>query len=1476
MPAGVTSIGFTVVGASGGYDNGPYGNGMSNGGYGGVATGTLTVTPGSTLYVVVGGQGLSSSGPRNPPSTIAGGYNGGGASGCSTCTSDGGSGGGATDIRTSPDDITTRLVVAGGGGGADGDAHKSWPGGNGGGLVGASVPGEVTYGVATDAYGGSQTSGGVASSCGATPLNTAGTLGNGGTSPAGGGGGGGYYGGGGGCSSGGAGGSGYCDAMLCTSVAYSVASSFGAGSVTLTYTITPPTALQQPSSQPTGHPTIHNNNPLLQTGQPTAQPSAHPSASHKSVVTTVMTITGNNGVGAFNGDGMPASSGSLFQPEAVAVDISGNLYIADTINNRIRLIMKNTGILSTYAGSTGTPFAGGFSGDGKAATNAQLAWPYDVALDSTGTLLYIADYSNNRVRLVTKGATANIISTFAGGYVGYSYNGGDGNQATSAQLNQPSGLAVDASGVVYIADTGNNRIRIVSRSGIISTIAGNGQSAYGSDDGFPATMMSLNRPTGVAIDATGTFLYIADAGNHLIRLVTIGMSSRYQGLSNIMTTYAGNFYFAYNGGYEGDGAAATSAYLNTPRKVAVDSSNNLYIVDTYNQRIRRVTKSTGLITTFVGTGVIGSDDGAATSASMYNPSGVAIDTLGNLYIADTINNKIRVVTTEVLCSAGYYASGNLCLLCVAGTYTASASNAAMCTPCPAGSSSVPGSTTCNYPSRQPTQRPTSIPSSMLPVAVPSNKPSCLPAFSMLPTSQPTLQPSAHPSASHKSVVTTVMTITGNNGVGAFNGDGMPASSGSLFQPEAVAVDISGNLYIADTINNRIRLIMKNTGILSTYAGSTGTPFAGGFSGDGKAATNAQLAWPYDVALDSTGTLLYIADYSNNRVRLVTKGATANIISTFAGGYVGYSYNGGDGNQATSAQLNQPSGLAVDASGVVYIADTGNNRIRIVSRSGIISTIAGNGQSAYGSDDGFPATMMSLNRPTGVAIDATGTFLYIADAGNHLIRLVTIGMSSRYQGLSNIMTTYAGNFYFAYNGGYEGDGAAATSAYLNTPRKVAVDSSNNLYIVDTYNQRIRRVTKSTGLITTFVGTGVIGSDDGAATSASMYNPSGVAIDTLGNLYIADTINNKIRVVTTEVLCSAGYYASGNLCLLCVAGTYTASASNAAMCTPCPAGSSSVPGSTTCNYPSRQPTQRPTSIPSSKPTSQPTSQPTSRPTSRPSSRPTAQPTRHPTSSPTSRPTSKPSTQPTSQPTSRPTSRPSSKPTSQPTSQPTSLPSSIPTGQPTAQPNVAPTSRPTSQPTSEPSLEVGHTHHPSSRPTSEPSQPSSQPSVQPTGVPTSFPSYQPTSHPSSQPSEQPSKQPSRRPSRTPSSQPSEQPTIRPTQQPTRHPTSHPSTQPSRRPSEQPSMRPSRLPSSQPSAQPITHPSAQPSRQPSQQPTQQPTRSPSSQPSRQPSMQPSSQPSRVPTMQPSSQPSKQPTRRPSSRPSRFVIISSSKASYY
>ena len=236
VPSGVTSIAFTAVGASGGYDNGPNGNGMASGGYGGVATGTLTVTPGSTLYVVVGGRGLSSSAFRYPPSTLAGGYNGGGSSGCSTCTSDGGSGGGATDIRTSSSDLTTRLVVAGGGGGADGDALRSWPGGNGGGLVGVSVAGEVQGGVATDAFGGSQTSGGGASSCEIPPLNTDGTLGNGGTSPAGGGGGGGYYGGGGGCSSGGAGGSGYCDATLCTSAAYSVASSFGAGSVTFTYT----------------------------------------------------------------------------------------------------------------------------------------------------------------------------------------------------------------------------------------------------------------------------------------------------------------------------------------------------------------------------------------------------------------------------------------------------------------------------------------------------------------------------------------------------------------------------------------------------------------------------------------------------------------------------------------------------------------------------------------------------------------------------------------------------------------------------------------------------------------------------------------------------------------------------------------------------------------------------------------------------------------------------------------------------------------------------------------------------------------------------------------------------------------------------------------------------------------------------------------------------------------------------------------
>ncbi|NCX94789.1 MAG: hypothetical protein EBX41_00005, partial [Chitinophagia bacterium] len=277
---------------------------------------------------------------------------------------------------------------------------------------------------------------------------------------------------------------------------------------------------------------------------------------------------GSGGSGRYSGDGGAATAASLNEPVCVAVDASGNVYIADTHNNRIRKV-NTSGIISTIAGN-GSSY--GYSGDGGAATAASLYYPYGVAVDASGNV-YIS-YNDNRIRKVN---TSGIISTIAGnGSNGYS---GDGGAATAASLRSPNGVAVDASGNVYFADYYNYRIRKVNTSGVISTIAGNGSNGY-SGDGGAATAASLYNPQGVAVDASGN-VYIADAHNHRIRKVNT---------SGVITTIAGNGSY----GYSGDGGAATAASLADPIGVAVDVSGNLYIADITNVCIRKVTfSSTG-------------------------------------------------------------------------------------------------------------------------------------------------------------------------------------------------------------------------------------------------------------------------------------------------------------------------------------------------------------------------------------------------------------------------------------------------------------------------------------------------------------------------------------------------------------------------------------------------------------------------------------------------------------------------------------------------------------------------------------------------------------------------------------------------------------------------------------------------------------------------------------------------------------------
>ena len=331
---------------------------------------------------------------------------------------------------------------------------------------------------------------------------------------------------------------------------------------------------------------------------------------------TITTVAGNGSAG-YSGDGGPATSASLNAPAGVAVDASGDIFISDDTNNRIRKV-NPSGVITTVAG-TGSA---GYSGDGGPATSAQLRGPTDVVVDSAGNL-YVADAGNSRVRKVSSSGT---ITTVAGnGGSGYS---GDGGPATSAALASPVGVSLDTGGNLYIADFGNNTVRKVNPSGTISTLAGTGSSGY-SGDGGPGTSAKLNTPTSVSAGAGA--VYIADAGNARVRAV---------GAYGVITTVAGTG----SAGYSGDGGPATSAQLEYPVGLAVDSSGDLFIADFFANVVRQVSPS-GTITTVAGTGSAGysGDGGPATSAQLRNPARVDLDRAGNFYISDFGNNRVRQV-----------------------------------------------------------------------------------------------------------------------------------------------------------------------------------------------------------------------------------------------------------------------------------------------------------------------------------------------------------------------------------------------------------------------------------------------------------------------------------------------------------------------------------------------------------------------------------------------------------------------------------------------------------------------------------------------------------------------------------------------------------------------------------------------------------------------------------------------------------------
>jgi sugar lactone lactonase YvrE len=347
----------------------------------------------------------------------------------------------------------------------------------------------------------------------------------------------------------------------------------------------------------------------------------------------------------------------------------------------------------------------------------------------------------------------------------------------------------------------------------------------------------------------------------------------------------------------------------------------------------------------------------------------------------------------------------------------------------------------------------------------------------------------------------IITTVAGNGTAGFSGDSSPATSASLANPSGVAVDSAGNLFIADQLNHRIRRVDASSGVITTVAGNGSVSF----SGDGGPATSASLAFPVAVVVDSAGNL-FIVDQGHQRIRRVD--AVTSIITTVAGnGFVSFS---GDGGPATSASLANPSGVAVDGAGNLFIGDAVNRRIRRVDgATSIITTVAGTGTQGF-SGDGGPATSAQLGNPFGVALDSAGN-LFIADQLNHRIRRVDAGADGQVTGaLDETITTVAGNGL----SGFSGDGGPATSTRLGNPFGVMTDSAGNLFIADTTNQRIRRVDAVTSIITTVAGNGLSGfsGDGGPATSARLAFPFGVLTDSAGNLFIADSTNQRIRRVT----------------------------------------------------------------------------------------------------------------------------------------------------------------------------------------------------------------------------------------------------------------------------------------------------------------------------------------------------------------------------
>ena len=714
----------------------------------------------------------------------------------------------------------------------------------------------------------------------------------------------------------------------------------------------------------------------------------------------------------------------------------------------------------------------GSGGDG-IGTSASFASPKGIATDSFGNI-YVADAMNNKIRKITP---TGVVTTLAGGGMNMGPNMGQDGTGSAASFSNPQGIAVDRFGTVYVADTMNNKIRKITPAGVVTTLAGGSMNGggMGGQDGT-GSAASFSSPQGIAADRFGT-VYVADTMNNKIRKITP---------MGVVTTLAGGgMNMGPNMGQDGTGSAAS---FSNPQGIAVDGNGTVYVADTMNNKIRKITPA-GVVTTLAGGGsemggTIG-QDGTGTAATFSRPAGISVDGSGNLYVCDRDSNKIRKITPTgvVTTIAGGSMNGGGMGQDGAGT-TASFSGPEGVAVDGAGNIYV--ADTMNSKIRKITSLNT-----INQIAAGGEHSLALLADGTVIGWGKNDYRQAVRESWYGTLNNAVQIAAGDRHSIALKDDGTVVAWGDNSQgqaPNGWEQSISSlNKIIQVAAGGNHSLALKSDGTLVVWgtnvSGQTSIPVGYAL---------ASFKNPQGVAVDSSGNV-YVADPSNNKIRKIT---STGVVTTLAGSG---EYGSVDGT-GTAASFSGPAGVAVDSSGNVYVADEGNHRIRKITPVGVVTTLAGGGGNSWGGFADGTGTAASFSSPAGVAVDGNGN-VYVADSMNHRIRKITP---------AGVVTTLAGGGGNWWGGFADGQGADASFLY---PLSVAVDGSGNVYVADNSNLRIRKIT-SGGLVTTLAGTGSEGSSDGQGSLASFKFPRGVAVDGSGNVYVADYENHRIRKISSS--------------------------------------------------------------------------------------------------------------------------------------------------------------------------------------------------------------------------------------------------------------------------------------------------------------------------------------------------------------------------